>query len=292
MAFSKNSLTVIIPSIGRAGVQDLIDAISADGVSSGNPVKIIVALNGGVLNLERIENQVSVLVLSKEKIGFSAAVNRVIAMVDTEFVSIIADDDSWFSGKICNDLALLKTNDVILPSVNFSDNLGSTLRPRIRYQGDQRISDFLFSDFSYSRSKRYISISGSTMRQEILHTHHFREDLLIREDIEWLDRVYDSRARIIQSDQVTVGIHVDLKRASNRESRDSLFAWVGSLQDMAGHKASCNFLSGAAIKPFVVTNDREMISLVTTVARSSLTKPYFALYLWRRFFWLLISFIL
>ncbi len=281
----EKKLTIIIPSIGRVSVEKLLHMISKDSLLSKKSIRIIIALNGHQ-EFKVVNPDVEICNLGADRIGFSEAVNRVINLVKTPFTCIVADDDVWLLGKLEHDLSCLIQNDVVLASYNFVDNLGAARRPRTLYNGDKRPSEFLFEKFSFFRSKRYISISGVALRTEILKRNHFDSTLFVREDIEWLDRIYDNGIQIRQSASATMGLNVDLGRAANREDSNSLRLWVDILAKNSGYSCVLNFLSGAALKPHVVMRNKKMIDLVTSAAAISLPKNMFRIYQLRRFLWI------
>lgn len=281
----ESNLTILIPTIGRSSVTNLIDEILKDALGSNLTIRIILALNG---RQEFVINSEDVVVhdLGYNKIGFSAAINSVIPVIETEYVCIVADDDSWIMGKLAHDLAALNNHEVVLASYMFIDNFSSTVRPKSLYPGTIPPSKFLYEKFSFGRSRRYISISGMTLTTELLRQNPFDCTLLIREDIEWLDRIFKRGFHIQQSNTVTMMLNVDLRRATGRETFDSLNNWADTLKHDYGSKWVRNFLSGAAIKPFILADNLEMIARVTEVAKSKLNGVDRAVFLLRKALWI------
>lgn len=282
---TKNNLTILIPSIGRSRVTELIDEITRDALDSNVAIHIIVALNGHQQFKVNNEN-VRVFDLGQKKIGFSAAVNSVVPFIKTKYVCIVADDDSWQIGKLAHDLALLNDHELVLASYLFIDNIGTSIRPKSLYLGNIPPSQFLYEKFSFARSKRYISISGMSLFTDILRQNAFDSTLLIREDIEWLDRVYKKGHRMLQSNEKTMILSVDLKRANGRETIESLNNWADTLRKNYGDKWVRNFLSGAAIKPFIFVDDFSTVKIITEVAMSKLKARDQVVFLLRKAVWL------
>jgi hypothetical protein len=127
-----------------------------------------------------------------------------------------------------------------------------------------------------------------TLITDILRENAFDSALFIREDIEWLDRVYKKGHRILQSNRNTMMLSVDLNRAHGRETVDSLNNWADRLKDLYGDKWVRNFLSGAAIKPFIFADNFNMVKIVTEVAMTKLKMHDRVVFLIRKAVWLCI----
>lgn len=286
MGHEEAKLTILIPSIGRENVDQLLKAITEDADRSSYGVKVIIALNGHrefKLDHPRVEIQD----LGEEQIGFSSAINEVIPFVTTPYVCIVADDDIWKMGKIDHDILALRRSDVVLSSFYFEDNLGRSKRPKQLYLGQQFPSRFLYERFSFFRSKRFISISGVCLKTEVLRELPFNTNMFVREDIEWLDRIYDCALQIEQYSTITMGLSVDLIRAQGRENARTFLEWANRLDYCYGNVFSLNFLSGAALKPYIAINDLAMIGIVREVAKEVLSKQNYLVFTLRIACWFL-----
>jgi hypothetical protein len=259
---------VVIPSLGRISLGDLVDQIKKDERDSGISVQIFVALNGSIpedMNL----NQVEILRISDKPVGVATAVNLALSQIEDGLVWTIADDETWLPGKFRADLLAisnLNSNSILLPSSVFNDEFGESIRPKIPLKCDEKILDYLYAHIHLGRNPRYISLSGACALRSTWRNVSFPEGKQTREDIEYLFLQERNGCRFIQSLDITVGINVELARGAKRE-QIALEA-IGWANEWLTDRQKIGFIGCAWVKPLVYSRNtvemRKMKKLVNS----------------------------
>ena len=259
---------VVIPSLGRISLGDLVDQIKKDERDSGISVQIFVALNGSIpedMNL----NQVEILRISDKPVGVATAVNLALSQIEDGLVWTIADDETWLLGKFRADLlsiSNLNSNSILLPSSVFNDEFGESIRPKIPLKSDEKILDYLYAHIHLGRNPRYISLSGACALRSTWRNVSFPEGKQTREDIEYLYLQERNGCHFIQSLDITVGINVELARGAKRE-QIALEA-IGWANERLTDRQKIGFIGCAWVKPLVYSRNtvemRKMKKLVNS----------------------------
>ncbi len=246
---------VIIPSIGRNSLVDLVEQIKVDERDSGIDAEIFVALNGILPSGLEFEN-VHILNISKDPIGVAAAMNSALNKVHDGLVWTIADDETWKVGKFRSDLESIRDlegNWILLPSSIFNDELGKAIRPRIRLKEGERLLDYLYGHIHFLRNPRYISLSGACAKRSTWLNVKFSETMQTREDIDYVYRQEMLGCKFVQSTKVTVGINVKLERGAIREQGAAeAYSWA---TERLTRKQRVGFIGCAWVKPLVYSGN-------------------------------------
>jgi len=259
---------VVIPSLGRISLGDLVDQIKKDERDSGISVQIFVALNGSIpedMNLSQVE----ILRISDKPVGVATAVNSALSQIEDGLVWTIADDETWLPGKFRADLLAisnLNSNSILLPSSVFNDEFGESIRPKIPLKYDEKILDYLYAHIHLGRNPRYISLSGACALRSTWRNVSFPEGKQTREDIEYLYLQERNGCHFIQSLDITVGINVELARGAKRE-QIALEA-IGWANERLTDRQKIGFIGCAWVKPLVYSRNtvemRKMKKLVNS----------------------------
>lgn len=220
---------VLIPTVGRSSLLDLVSAIQKDLDYSDIKARIVIALNGEMeVSLDTLN--VEVLKISEFPIGVGATVNRALKFFDRHFVWTIADDEEWLLGKFMKDLKYLSQIEkgaILFPKILYKDQFGETIRPIIPKNVDISIAKYLFGNRHFLRNKNFITMSGAFALAETWRKIPFSESMSTREDIDYLIKQEASGTSFLQSDSVTVVANIDLARGVIRETNfDETFDWI------------------------------------------------------------------
>jgi hypothetical protein len=264
---------VVIPSLGRISLGDLVDQIKRDEQDSGISVQIFVALNGSMpedLNLSQVE----ILRISDKPVGVATAVNSALSQIGDGLVWTIADDETWLPGKFRADLLLisnLNSNSILLPSSVFNDEFGESIRPKIPLKCDEKILDYLYAHIHLGRNPRYISLSGACALRSTWMNVRFPEGKQTREDIEYLYLQERNGCHFVQSLEITVGINVELARGAKRE-QNALEA-IGWANEWLTNRQKIGFIGCAWVKPLVYSRNKAEIRMMKKLVNSQREFP-------------------
>ena len=259
---------VVIPSLGRTSLGDLVDQIKRDERDSGISVEIFIALNGSIPETMRL-SQVEILHISDKPVGVATAVNLALSQIGDGLVWTIADDETWLPGKFRADLLSignLNSNSILLPSSVFNDEFGELIRPKIPFKNDEKILDYLYAHVHLGRNPRYISLSGACALRTTWRNVNFPEGRQTREDIDYLYLQERNGCQFVQSLDITVGINVELARGAKREQNATeAIAWAN---ERLTDKQKIGFIGCAWVKPLVYSRNtlemRKMQKLVNS----------------------------
>lgn len=286
---------VIIPSLGRPSLGDLIEEIKRDEIHCGIRVEIYVALNGNLPDGMHIDN-VNLLNLSQEPIGVATAVNSALNIVPDGLIWTIADDETWKIGKFQSDLETIRDlagQWILLPTSIFKDELGEAIRPRIPIKKGEAVLDYLYSHIHFWRNPRYISLSGACAERSTWLNVKFPETMQTREDIDYIYLQEMQGCQLVQSSEITVGINVKLERGANREQAASdALIWA---EERLTKKQRVGFLGCAWVKPLVYSRNiaemKKMKKLLVSQGCFLFSKSQISTYLLLEY-WIMVSRIL
>ena len=284
--------TVLIPTLGRPSLFDLVQQIAIDRDISQLDVEIVVALNGE--SVAFLENQeITLLHLSNQPMGVGAAVNKALLQVDEGWVWTIADDENWLPGKFRSDLghiSKLPECSILMPTSNFVDEIGKSKRPRIPIGKGEKVFDYLYSHLHFARSPRYISLSGACALRKTWISAKFPESMQTREDIEYLALQEEIGCKFVHNEQVTVGINVLLSRGALRE-QNALEALKWAEMRLT-EKQRVGFIGCSWVKPLVFSGNRselrDMLVLINSGESSLSLLNRYKLHLLLRY-WSIVS---
>jgi len=264
---------VVIPSLGRISLGNLVDEIKKDERDSGISVQIFVALNGSIpedLNLSQVE----ILRISDKPVGVATAVNSALSQIGDGLVWTIADDETWLPGKFRADLlsiSNLNSNSILLPSSVFKDEFGESIRPKIPLKHDEKILDYLYSHIHLGRNPRYISLSGACALRSTWRNVIFPEGKQTREDIEYLYLQERNGCHFVQSLDITVGINVELARGAKREQ--NAVEAIGWANEWLTDRQKIGFIGCAWVKPLVYSRKTMEMRKMQKIVNSRMEFP-------------------
>ena len=135
----------------------------------------------------------------------------------SSYICLAADDDIWELEKIAKQIKCVKETNVVFTSATFMNEYHTFKRPKVIFpKSTAPIEVFYTKKSILSYSKHYLPIS-SVMFPTIAAKHLFNEKLVVREDIEWLQRLHLNGFQILQLSDALINVGSDSAKASKRE---------------------------------------------------------------------------
>ncbi len=241
-----NRISVIIPTIGRETLSFAIDSI----LSQGDVIhEVIVVGSKSGLNFEFKSPKVRYVQASTFG-NISIARNTGLAHVcaTSNFIGFCDDDDMWLENKADLQLKAMNRNgwNACLTSAYLVREDGKkSIRPSIPYLGETSPLKYIYG--FKNRREKYFPLPSLLFSVGKISTLRFDENLKEREDLQFLEDIYNLDLKIGQLSQPLVRIASDPNRSIQRVSLKNDIAWVLTLSKTS-IAASLNFMFFVSIR--------------------------------------------
>jgi hypothetical protein len=287
------NLMVLIPTIGRESLNNVIREVLDDADSAKLHVTVFIGLNGVLDPNVKIPKKIRILKISDKPIGVGECVNRALMMIPPGLLWTISDDDDWLAGKFACDLQyrekLEDGESVLLPRVILIDTFGKSVRPKIEI-GSQSLQSYLYGYISLWRNPRYVTMSGACAHTTFWGRVKF-ESLPVREDIVYLIEQERLGTHFIQPVQPTIQININFNRGLARDI--DIFAAIEWQKRYLAPEQLIGFLGSAWPKPFAASGrPKEIGRLLRQINRKNFgDSSYFRLALINLLlaFWIIVA---
>jgi hypothetical protein len=261
---SHQKVSVVIPTIARESLVDVIDSI----LNSHYPVEEILVICDGMdalkktrLLMSRIRVGVVPKITKMTKLprfsvvlgngtGVGAMINTGLTLVKGNIVALAADDDIWLPDKLTHQLQAYSRNEVVFTSAKYTyNNFFSSVRPSILLRREDQVFSFLYSKPVISlKNPKYLPFSSVIFPLRAAKVM-FPENLKSFEDIIWLANLQKAGFEIIQIKHVGVTVQGNLARSHVRQLESSI-ELAKKISDISTYTASM-FLRYHAVRAFI-----------------------------------------
>jgi glycosyltransferase involved in cell wall biosynthesis len=250
----KFDVSILIPTVGRSTLRNVIHQIEAD---SGNvSIQVIVIADGDdamlrVTDLGIVGPTVKV-VQNVNRRGVSGALNTGLQLSDGEYLMIFSDDDYWPQGKISRSLAEVKLskNSCICFQVETINKAGKReVRPTNLPREPIDPLSYCYSSNPFLKNSSYLSLTSFISPKEVSR-FLFPENLNSREDLAWLYLLYKNDFNILLREGVNARVEIGYNRTVSRDTNTELISWLEWLETN-GSDVQRDFLYGHYLRPYV-----------------------------------------
>jgi len=179
-------VTVIIPTLGRASLQSVLQAIVLENIVTEVLVLLDSKIKKSDIRSWEIANNPKIKIVEGGD-GISSNINLAFQFLNTEYFCLFSDDDIWIEGSLEKQLQDLQLSnlDYVLGGVSYiANNRIPVTRPSIRVTS---LSEALLVPW-YKKSPYYISLV-TFLGKKTITSIKFNEKLTTYEDVEWLLRL-------------------------------------------------------------------------------------------------------
>jgi len=254
-----SALSVVIASVGRSGLTQILRDIHQSG--SEIPIRIILVLDGvspDDPNINVWKSLCSFVVITPNKVGASAAYSIGLKMVDSDHFRIFTDDDVWEHQALIDALSAIENGSVLVCKSLVHDEVGLHVRSSYFPQSASPLESVYSPILPWQRNKIYFHLTSMIFPVEASRIL-FNNELIIREDLEWLQRIFVAGIKFKFSNTVLGSVYPSHIRSAQRQSLEIDTDWASRLT-LISPKVARNFVFFHCFRSFAVTgNPKEII---------------------------------
>lgn len=219
--------TVIIPTLGRKSLGAALKSALENGEYSQ---QVIVVDDSSDQSVEVNYSNIKVLKTGGGK-GVSFSRNFGIMQAKCDWIAFLDDDDVWNNDHLAKLLAFVEKHqlDVAISSAKLSNN---AIRPRLCLDLHKEPFEALYSKFWLLKSDYYFPTSGFLIKTDLAKKELFDLSLSERENLDFLQRIFNEGANMMQSPQHSVTINYISRKSLARINLEEEVKWLRRLQKM------------------------------------------------------------
>jgi teichuronic acid biosynthesis glycosyltransferase TuaG len=254
----KFDVSIVIASIGRDSLVRVLNQILDD--KEDLSLQIIVVADGN-----NAKNKIDSFLLSSPMVeviqnkrakGVSGALNTGLQCAEGRYLMFFSDDDFWPRGKLKKSVDSIKgkENTCICFQVETISNSGK-IKKRPSYIPREAIDplSYCYEGNPLIVNPRYISLTSFIAPIEVKEIL-FPENLKSREDLVWLNSLYNSEYEIFLIEETCARVEIGYERTSKRDNFIELELWLQWLQRNKPNLQS-NFLYSHFLRPYVMSGN-------------------------------------
>lgn len=288
--------SVVIASIGRSGLTKILKDIGK--TSTKAPIEIILVLDGVDCENPSVavwQKLCSTIIFTPERVGPSVAYTLGLNAVTTEFFRIFTDDDKWDGNSFKQYVRNIPEKSVLVFRTNLHDEIGIAKRSSVFPKKKSPLESVYAPLLPWKRNPVYFHLTSMIFPIAAAKIP-FDESLVIREDLYWLQKIYESGISFAFSDETIGEVYPSHARSAERQTIEIDLDWTHRLS-LISKTLSRNFVfyhcfrSFAAIgkpneiysrllpliKVVGVPRLRESLSVITYILIAFLSKERFKL---------------
>ena len=222
----KAQLSVVIASIGRPGLTKILQDITKS--SAQFAPQIILVLDGVEANDPNVKlwkELSSKVLINPTQLGPSVSYSRGIAEVKTPYFRIFTDDDEWDALAFEESMIELEPSTVLVCQTNSHDEFGSAIRNSNFPPELSPLESVYCPILPWKRNIVYFHLTSMIFPIEVAQVN-FDETLPIREDLDWLQKIYYAGIKFKFSKIVLSSVNPSHVRSFERQTLDIDLAWT------------------------------------------------------------------
>jgi len=226
-------MSVVIASIGRPGLTQILMDIQKSCMDL--PINVVLVLDGVSKenpNLELWEKLSWKVIINPIQLGPSVSYTMGIKEVKTPFFRIFTDDDEWDGEAFKGVIQSLSPGAVLVCKTNAVDELGFTTRNSFFPRELSPLESVYAPVLPWRRNAVYFHLTSMIFPIQAARLE-FDETLIIREDLDWLQKIFDSGIEFIFSETILGSVHPSHIRSASRQSLSIDADWVKRLSKIS-----------------------------------------------------------
>jgi glycosyltransferase involved in cell wall biosynthesis len=251
-------ISIIIPTIGRDSINDLLKSIHSDTTLNNHEIIIVgssIAIDG-ILNLAQEYNCIKFVVQNVSSVSLSR--NFGIKHAKKEIISLIDDDDLWLEKRtqIFTEATITYSKSIIFGSASILDQ--KTKRVTYSIKEKQITKSDLISQFKrtvFLKQKYFLQVGNCAFSKKIT-VPKFRENLVYLEDQIWIFDALNSGLQVRQIKNLTVRYIFSRDRSNERWSisnEKEIYSTLNELIPELGAK----YISNVSLKSLAISSKKQ-----------------------------------
>jgi len=216
-------IAVILPTVGRITLQQTLASIYGQKYQDFQ----VLVVDDSIKQDTKVDCHSNLVLLQTGGgKGVSYARNMGANFANSEWLAFIDDDDVWHPDKLQNQISYANSNhlDLVLTSANVVSLINSK-RPKELLQIGESPFEALYGKPHLLHSRHYFPTASMLVRSSIFKKFYFDENLRERENLQFLQKIFLSGARLAQMKESLVTIRYDSRQSLGRIKIDSELAW-------------------------------------------------------------------
>jgi glycosyltransferase involved in cell wall biosynthesis len=251
-------ISIIIPTIGRDSINDLLKSIHSDTTLNNHEIIIVgssIAIDG-ILNLAQEYNCIKFVVQNVSSVSLSRNIG--IKHAKKEIISLIDDDDLWLEKRtqIFTESTITYSKSIIFGSASILDQ--KTKRVTYSIKEKQLTKLDLISQFErtvFLKQKYFLQVGNCAFSKKIT-VPKFRENLVYLEDQVWIFDALNSGLQVRQIKNLTVKYSFSRDRSNERWSisnEKQIYSTLNELIPELGAK----YISNVSLKSLAISSNKQ-----------------------------------
>ncbi len=265
---------MVIASIGRPGLTQILMDIQESGL--GIPLEVILVLDGVDQNhpdKDMWKKMCSKLICLPRKVGPSAAYSIGLREIDTEFFRVFTDDDKWDGRNLQEVMKSLESGTALICKTKVHDELGIDTRNSHFPSNSSPLLSVYAPVIPWRRNNVYFHLTSMIFPYEASKIL-FDERLAIREDLDWLQKIYESGIKFTFSDVVLSTVFPSHRRSAERTSLQIDSDWILRLM-LISNELARDFFYFHCFRSFAVNGEPSKILIRLALLCKIVGKPNF-----------------
>ena len=219
-------VSVVIPTIGRKSMTRALKSV-LDQTYPANEILVIDDSLEQNLNYKNVK----ILKTGGNK-GVSNARNLGLSLSSSSWVAFLDDDDYWDPNHLCKLTAFASELDADLAISSAKIVRSGLRRPDLRLALGIDPFELLYGTLHLGKSKAYLPTAGYLINQNLASKIKFDENLIDRENLDFIYQAYVAGAKIIQSQDVTLNVDYSSRESLKRANFESELTWYLKLSSI------------------------------------------------------------
>lgn len=253
----RKGITVVIPSVGRLSLQDLLLSIHLD--KSLRQHETIIVVNSKLIKELKIkyEEYRCLRFIAQDFSNISKSRNIGIAASEHEVISLIDDDDLWIDGraKIFSDLLLSTPESIVFGSTRFMNSTSGKERTLGKMQSVDMVKyTKQFKTHYLAREKYFLQVGNCAFLNQ-LNPPPFNENLQYLEDQIWVLNSLSCGFKVFQTSELTLNYYFSRDRSNARwniETEQEIFRVLSNVEK----KLSKKYINRKSLKSIALSGDK------------------------------------
>ena len=265
-------LSVVIASLGRPSLTKTLKVMQ--DARKNHDLFIILVIDGKIIETSfrnSINKMVDLYIETNERVGVSAAYSLGIKNVHSEFFQIFTDDDDWHSEQVFELVKNIQKDSINAGLVRIVDELGEGVRSPHFDNSLSPLQNVYAPIKPWKRNRVYFHLTSMIFPRSA-SLINFRKNLIIREDLAWLQDLHTNGFKFVQTNYVLSTVYPLHSRSSERQTLEIDQDWIKLLNQLSD-KTGTDFFYFHLFRSLAISGDLSGIIQRWFFLRKLVMKP-------------------
>jgi len=265
-------LSIVMASLGRPSLKNTLKVMQDS--RKNDDLFIILVIDGEIIDTtfrNSIKKMVDLYIETKERVGVSAAYSMGIKEVQSEYFQIFSDDDDWHSEQVFELIKNIQKDSINAGLVRVVDELGEVVRSPHFNNSLSPLQNVYAPIQPWKRNRVYYHLTSMIFPRSASFIN-FRKNLIIREDLAWLQDLHSNGFKFVQTNYVLSTVYPLHSRSSERQTLEIDKDWIKLLNELSD-KTGTDFFYFHLFRSLAISGDLSGIIKRWLFLRKLVLKP-------------------